>query len=255
MTTAIRLIPCLDVARGRVVKGTRFVDLVDHGSAVDLAVRYEREGADEIVILGIALSTLSADERAEEERSLREIIAEIRRRVALPITVGGGVNDVSSALRFVEAGADRVSVNTAAVESPELITELSERLGAQSVVVAIDVAHGEVMTRGGRVATGREVGAWAAEVEARGTGEILLTSVDRDGTGSGFDVAAIRRVRGMVDLPIIASGGARTPADFMLALEAGASAVLAAGMFHRQEFSIQESKKILNERGWRMRPC
>jgi cyclase len=249
----VRVIPCLDVDAGRVVKGVNFVGLRDAGDPVELAARYDAEGADELVFLDI---TASAD--------ARDTIVDIARRTAdevfIPFTVGGGVRSVDDARRLLRAGADKVSVNTAAVERPELVTELATEFGAQCVVVAIDAhrtADGafEVTTHGGRRPAGLDAVAWAQEVEARGAGEILLTSMDRDGTKEGFDLGLTRAVTDAVGVPVIASGGAGTLAHLVEGVvEGGADAVLAASVFHFGEHSIAEAKDELARGGLIVRP-
>ena len=249
---AKRIIPCLDVDRGRVVKGIRFVSLVDAGDPVEQARRYDEEGADELVFLDI---TASADKRA--------IVADLVRRVAdevfIPFTVGGGLNTIEDVRAVLRAGADKISMNTAAVVRPELIGEGAEVFGSQCVVVAIDArrraagdarAGWEVFTHGGRRAVGWDAVEWAARAEALGAGEILLTSMDRDGSLDGYDVELTRAVAGAVRIPVIASGGAGKLEHFYEALTAGgASAVLAASLFHFGQFKVAEVKDYLRGRG------
>jgi imidazole glycerol-phosphate synthase subunit HisF len=241
-----RVIPCLDVDKGRVVKGVEFVDLRDAGDPVELAVRYQDEGADEIVFLDIT---------ASHER--RETAAELARRCAddvfIPFTIGGGVRSAGDAQAVLDAGADKVSVNSAAVARPELVGELAEVLGAQCVVLAIDAkrrgAAWEVFVAGGRTATGRDAVAWAREGVERGAGEILLTSMDRDGTQDGYDLELTRAIAGAVDVPVIASGGVGGPQHMVDGLAAGADAVLAASIFHYGQCSISEVKAALDAAG------
>ena len=255
---SIRVIPCLDVDAGRVVKGVNFVNLVDAGDPVELASRYDAEGADEVVFLDI---TASAD--------ARDTIVDIARRTAeevfIPFTVGGGVRSAEDARRLLRAGADKVSVNTAAVADPELVSRIAHEFGAQCVVVAIDArrrdaadaaAGFEVFTHGGRTPTGVDAVAWAVECEQRGAGEILLTSMDRDGTRDGFDIDLLRAVTTATSVPVIASGGAGT-LDHLVeaALDGGADAVLAASIFHFGEFSVRDAKARLAERGLVVRPA
>jgi cyclase len=241
---ARRLIPCLDVDRGRVVKGVQFVSLRDAGDPVECAVRYDREGADELVFLDI---TASSD--------ARPIVLDMVRRVAdavfLPFTVGGGVRSVDDAEELLRAGADKVAVNTAAVRDPELLTRISRRFGSQATVLAIDARSRpdggwEVFVRGGRTPTGIDALAWAREGEARGAGEILLTSMDMDGTKDGFDVALTRAVARAVRIPVIASGGCGTVEHMVDVLTNGeASAALAASIFHFGEIRISAAKAQL----------
>jgi cyclase len=247
------VIPCLDVDDGRVVKGVRFRGLRDAGDPVELAARYDAEGADEIVFLDI---TASAD--------ARDTMVEVARRTAeevfIPFTVGGGVRSVDDARRLLRAGADKVAVNTAAVARHQLVAELAAEFGAQCVVVAIDAraaAGGswEVYTHGGRKPTGLDAVSWAAEAVRLGAGEILLTSMDRDGTKDGFDLALTRAVAGAVDVPVIASGGAGTVEHLAAAaLEGGADAVLAASIFHFGEITIAEAKAHMAACGIPVRP-
>jgi cyclase len=250
---AKRLVPCLDVDRGRVVKGVRFVSLRDAGDPVECAARYDAEGADELVFLDI---TASAD--------ARPIVIDMVRRVAdavyLPFTVGGGVRSVEDADGLLRAGADKVAVNTAAVDDPGLVERLSRRFGSQAVVLAIDArARGgdawEVFVHGGRTPTGRDAVAWAREGAERGAGEILLTSMDRDGTKDGFDLALTRAVAEAVTVPVVASGGCGTVEHMAAALTEGkASAALAASVFHFGEIRIPDAKARLRASGVEVRP-
>jgi imidazole glycerol-phosphate synthase subunit HisF len=216
-----RLIPCLDVAGGRVVKGVRFQGLSDVGDPVDLGALYSASGADELVYLDVR-ATL--DERA----ALLDLVARIADRLAIPFTVGGGVRSVADAEALLEAGADKISVNTAALERPELVSELAARLGSQAVVVAIDATRGEVRSRAGSQPTGRVAAAWAGEAEERGAGEILLTSIDADGTRDGYDLDLTRSVSQAVSLPVIASGGAGTARHVADVLDLAQAALLAS---------------------------
>jgi imidazole glycerol-phosphate synthase subunit HisF len=249
---AKRLIPCLDVDRGRVVKGVRFVSLRDAGDPVEAAVRYDACGADELVFLDI---TASSD--------ARPIVIDMVRRVAeavyLPFTVGGGLRSLEDAEALLRAGADKVAVNTAAVSRPELLEELALRFGSQAVVLAIDARAGdegfEVFVHGGRTPTGKDAVAWAREGAERGAGEILLTSMDRDGTKDGFDLALTRAVASAVRVPVVASGGCGSVAHMAEALTSGrASAALAASVFHFGEIRIPEAKAELLARGVCVRP-
>jgi imidazole glycerol-phosphate synthase subunit HisF len=250
---AKRLIPCLDVDRGRVVKGVKFVALRDAGDPVECAVRYDAEGADELVFLDI---TASSD--------ARPIVLDMVRRVAdavyLPFTVGGGVRSLDDAEALLRAGADKVAVNTAAVQAPELIEQLSRRFGAQAVVLAVDArARGggrwEVYVHGGRTPTGKDAVAWAREGMERGAGEVLLTSMDKDGTKDGFDVPLTRAVADGVTIPVVASGGCGSVAHMAEVLTEGkASAALAASIFHFGEIRIPDAKAELRRAGVEVRP-
>lgn len=253
---AKRIIPCLDVDRGRVVKGIRFVSLADAGSPVEQAVKYDAEGADELTFLDI---TASSDKR--------DIVAELVRRVAdqvfIPFTVGGGLRTLEDIRAVLRSGADKVSLNTAAIAQPELIKEGAETFGSQCMVVAVDARRRnaddaskgwEVFTHGGRRPTGLDAIEWIARAERLGAGEILLTSMDRDGTRNGYDIELTRAVSDSVRIPVIASGGAGKPEHFYAALtEGGASAVLAASVFHFGQFKIGDVKNYLRERGVVMR--
>jgi cyclase len=249
---AKRLVPCLDVEHGRVVKGVRFVELRDAGDPVEAAVRYDEEGADELVFLDITAS-----------HEARPIVIDMVRRVAdavfLPFTVGGGVRSVADAEALLRAGADKVAVNSAAVADPSLLTDLAARFGAQAVVLAVDARRRddgfEVVVHGGRRPTGRDAVAWAREGVERGAGEILLTSMDRDGTKDGYDLALTRAVSDAVTVPVVASGGCGRVAHMAEALtEGGASAALAASVFHYGEIRIPEARAELRARGVEVRP-
>lgn len=241
-----RIIPCLDVHQGRVVKGVQFVDLIDAGDPVEAAREYSRQGADELVFLDITAST-----------EARDIILHLVRRTAdqvfIPLTVGGGIRSVQDFRRVLKAGADKVSINSAAVKDPQLITDCANKFGSQAVVLAIDVKRQpkgqyHVYINGGRMDTGKEAVAWAMEGEARGAGEILLTSMDRDGTKEGYDLEITRKVGEAVNIPIIASGGAGSMKDFADAFTVGkADAALAASLFHFRDISIPELKQYLKE--------
>jgi cyclase len=242
-----RVIPCMDVDAGRVVKGTRFIDIRDAGDPVELAAFYDREGADELVFLDI---TATSDKRAT--------VVELARRAAdevfVPFTIGGGVREVADAQAVLDAGADKVSVNSAAVARPELIGELAAMLGAQCVVLAIDAKRAgegsEVFLDGGRTETGRDAVAWAREGAERGAGEILLTSMDRDGTEDGYELELTRAVTDAVDIPVIASGGAGELSHLVDAVEqGGADAVLCASIFHYGTYRVGEAKQAMHAAG------
>jgi cyclase len=248
---AKRVIPCLDVTAGRVVKGVNFVGLRDAGDPVEIAARYDGEGADELCFLDI---TASSDERD----ILLHVIEAVASRVFIPLTVGGGVRKVEDVRRLLNAGADKVSINTAAVHNPALVREASGIVGAQCIVVAIDAKRNdsgwELYTHGGRRATGIDVIDWARRMQAAGAGEILLTSMDRDGTRDGFDLALTRAVSQAVGVPVIASGGAGNLEHLAQAvLEGKADAVLAASIFHFGEFTVGEAKQHLKTRGIEVR--
>jgi cyclase len=248
------VIPCLDVDAGRVVKGVNFVGLRDAGDPVELAARYDAEGADEIVFLDI---TASSDARGTMVDVARRVAGE----VFIPFTVGGGVRTVDDARRLLMAGAEKVGVNTAAVERPELVAELAAEYGAQCVVVAIDARRRpgggfDVYTHGGRTPTGVDAIEWARRAEAMGAGEILLTSMDRDGTREGFDIELTRAVTGAVGVPVIASGGVGSLAHLVDGVvEGGADAVLAASIFHFGEHTVAEAKAALERAGVIVRPA
>lgn len=246
--TATRIIPCLDIKGGRVVKGVRFENLVDSGAPAELAARYEAEGADEIALLDIS-ATL------EERKTALDAVAAVRRSVSIPISVGGGIKSVEDAERLLNAGADRVSVNSAAVRDPGLISALAERFGVQCVIVAIDARRRaadeaeswEVVIDAGKSATGLDAVEWARRCAALGAGEILLTSIDRDGTGLGYDCALVKAIADAARIPVIASGGATRPEHFLDGVRSGASAVLGAGAFHRKELAIVDLKRYLSD--------
>ena len=271
MTVAVRVIPCLDVDAGRVVKGVNFRDLRDAGDPVELAAAYDAEGADELTFLDITASSGERETRYEVVRRTAE-------QVFIPLTVGGGVRSVQDVDRLLRAGADKVSLNTAAVARPELLAEAAHRFGSQCMVLSVDarrvpgataVAGGdpggdrvgggpdgsgfEVTTHGGQRGTGIDAVSWARRGAELGAGEILLNSMDADGTKAGFDLELIRAVREVVDVPLIASGGAGQAADFSPAIEAGADAVLAASVFHFGALRIAEVKQALRAAGWVVR--
>ncbi len=256
-----RVIPCLDVKDGRVVKGIQFVDLRDAGDPVEAAAAYDAQEADELCFLDITASH-------EGRGTLLDLVARTAERIMIPFSVGGGVRDVEDVRALLRAGADKVSLNTAAVERPELVSEAADRLGSSNLIVAIDArrrepenpgAGWEVYTHGGRVPTGLDGLDWALRMESQGAGEILLTSMDRDGTKRGYDLELLRGVTSAVQIPVIASGGAGTLEHFHEALEpppqgGGASAVLAASLFHFGELTIQETKRYLSQKGLPVRP-
>ncbi len=249
-----RVIPCLDVKDGRVVKGTRFVDLTDEGDPPELAERYAHEGADELVFLDISAAP-------EGRGTLLDIVERTARRAFIPLTVGGGVRTVVEMREVLRAGADKVSLNTAAVAEPDLIRRCATRFGRQAVVVAIDGRRHatddpdappswEVVVQGGRTPAGLDAVEWALRAVDLGAGELLVTSIDRDGTGSGYDTELLRAISGRVGVPVIASGGAAGPADFVAAVrDGGADAILAASIFHRRIHSIASVKAAMADAG------
>jgi cyclase len=244
---AKRIIPCLDVKAGRVVKGVRFLDLRDAGDPVEIARIYDREGADELCFLDI---TASHENRA----IILDVVARTAEQVFMPLTVGGGINDTGDIRALLRAGADKVSINTGAVNRPDFVREAAEMFGSQCIVVAIDAKraadHWEVFTYGGRTPTGIDALEWADRMEGFGAGEILLTSMDRDGTKTGYDIELTRKLSDRVNIPVIASGGAGTLEHIYQGLTAGgASAALAASVFHFREYSITECKAYLETRG------
>jgi imidazole glycerol-phosphate synthase subunit HisF len=263
---SIRLIPCLDVTDGRVVKGVQFVDLTDEGDPVELAARYDAEGADELTFLDITASSDGRD-------TMVSVVARTAEQVFIPLTVGGGVRETEDARRLLRAGADKVAVNTAAVERPSLVRDIAAEFGSQCAVVAIDArarvggsgsgsgsgsggaSNWQVYTHGGRRPTERDVVGWAVECAANGAGEILLTSMDRDGTKDGFDLELIRAVVDAVGIPVVASGGVGTLQHLVEgAVDGGADAVLAASIFHRREFTLGEAKAYMAAHGVTVRP-
>ena len=246
---SVRVIPCLDVNAGRVVKGVRFEELRDAGDPVEIAKAYERQGADELVFLDITASS-------SERNIIRDVVERTASQCFMPLTVGGGLRSVANIRDMLNAGADKVSLNTAAVLDPDLVSDASARFGNQCIVVAIDAKWDEsggfwrVFTHGGRKPTEWNVLDWANDVVRRGAGEILLTSMDADGTKAGYDVALTRAVSDAVEIPVIASGGAGHPQHFVEVLrDGGASAVLAASIFHFREFTLDEAKKHLRAAG------
>ncbi|RJQ47561.1 MAG: imidazole glycerol phosphate synthase subunit HisF [Gammaproteobacteria bacterium] len=253
MGLAKRIIPCLDVDNGRVVKGVRFVELRDAGDPVEIARRYDEAGADELTFLDITASSGERD-------TLVHVVEQVAAEVFIPLTVGGGVRTLSDVRKLLNAGADKVSINTAAVQNPEFVREASGKYGSQCIVVAVDARQvpGElrwaVYTHGGRKATGLDVIAWCKKMADFGAGEILLTSMDRDGTKSGFDIALTRAVSEAVPAPVIASGGVGTLDHLVAGIQEGkADAVLAASIFHFGEYTIQQAKTYMAQRGIEMR--
>lgn len=248
---SVRVVPCLDVTDGRVVKGVQFVELRDAGDPVELAAQYDREGADEVVFLDI---TASYENRA----TLIETVERAAEQLFIPLTVGGGVRTGEDARKLLRAGADKVSMNSAAVARPELINEVAYEFGSQCAVVAIDVRQGagtfEVFVSGGRQATGLDALRWASEVAERGAGEILLTSMDRDGTQDGYDLELLRAMSNVVDIPIVISGGVGNLDHMVDGAKAGADALLAASIFHFGTFSVRDAKAYLSANGIVVRP-
>jgi len=247
VTVAVRVIPCLDVDAGRVVKGVNFRELRDAGDPVELAACYDAEGADELTFLDI---TASSDGR----QTMDDVVRRTAEQVFIPLTVGGGIRSVADADRLLRAGADKISLNTAAIARPELLAEAAERFGSQCVVLSVDARRAapgrfEVTTHGGRVGTGLDAVEWAARATQLGAGEILLNSMDADGTTAGFDLELIRAVRAVVTVPVIASGGAGDLSHFAPAVDAGADAVLAASVFHFGTLRITQVKTALRAAG------
>jgi len=242
-----RIIPCLDVDRGRVVKGVNFQNLRDMGDPVELAVRYEAEGADELVFLDISASS-------EARPTALAMVRKVSRALAIPFTLGGGLRCIDDIYAFLEAGADKVCLNTTAVSNPDIVNEGANQFGVQCIVVAVDVKRRKdgvygVYTHGGRRDSGKQARTWVQEIAARGAGEILLTSMDRDGTGIGFDMEITGDLARTAPVPVIASGGARSPQHLRDALLGGADAVLAATMFHSGDYHVGQTKAYLAEQG------
>ena len=251
MGLAKRIIPCLDVTNGRVVKGVNFVELRDAGDPVEIARRYDEQGADELTFLDI---TASSDNRG----LILHIIEEVASQVFIPLTVGGGVREVEDVRRLLNAGADKVSINTSAIINPQLVADASGRFGSQCIVVAIDAKqvgdHWEVFTHGGRKPTGLDAVEWAKRMVALGAGELLLTSMDRDGTKIGFNLELTRAITDAVDVPVIASGGVGNLEHLVDGVKlGGADAVLAASIFHYGEYTVREAKEYMNARGIEVR--
>lgn len=253
MGVAIRVIPCLDVDAGRVVKGVKFEGLRDAGDPVELAKRYNAEGADELTFLDVMASS-------SDRQTTFDVVSSTAEQVFIPLTVGGGVRTPEDVDRLLRTGADKASINTAAIARPEVINEITERFGSQVLVLSADAKKSdatpsgyEVTTHGGRTSTGLDLLEWVAEAQERGVGEILLNSIDADGTKAGFDLPMIRAVRSVVTVPLIASGGAGAAEHFPPAIEAGADAVLAASIFHFGEVSIGEVKDAIRAAGYEVR--
>jgi cyclase len=250
VSLAVRVIPCLDVDAGRVVKGVNFTDLVDAGDPVEMARVYDAEGADELVFLDITASSGSRE-------TTYDVVRRTAEQVFIPLTVGGGVRTVEDVDRLLRAGADKVGVTTAAIARPELLSEIAERFGSQVLVLSVDARRGpegfEVTTHGGRQGTGIDAVEWAARGQELGVGEILLNSMDADGTKAGYDVEMVAAVREVVTVPVIASGGAGAVGDFAPAVAAGADADLAASVFHFGTMSIGDAKAALREAGYAVR--
>lgn len=257
MTLARRIIPCLDVKDGRVVKGINFLELRDAGDPVEQAAAYERQGADELCYLDISASP-------EGRSTIVDIVRRTADQVFMPLTVGGGVRSIADAERLLEAGADKIAINTAAIRSPALITEIADRFGNQALVVAVDAKRRaaptdatqgwEVYSHGGRTPEDLDAVEWCRRCADSGAGELLVTSMDRDGTGQGYDLELIRTITALVPIPVIASGGVGVLADLADGLEAGADAVLAASIFHFGKHTIGEAKSFLTSRGITIRP-
>ena len=249
---ALRVIPCLDVKDGRVVKGVNFVALRDAGDPVEQARAYDREGADEVTFLDIGATHENRD-------TMYDVVSRTAAEVFIPLTVGGGVRSVEDVRRLLLAGADKASINSAAVTDPDLVRRAAEAFGSQAIVVAIDArkvsdGHWEIFTHGGRKPTGIDAVAWAARMESLGAGEILLTSMDRDGTKAGFDLDLLARVRAAVRLPLVASGGVGTVDHFVEGARVGATGLLAASVFHYGQFRIGDAKAALAAAGFPVRP-
>lgn len=252
MGLAKRIIPCLDIDKGRVVKGVKFLEIKDAGDPVEIARRYDQQGADELVFLDITASS-------EDRGTLMEVVEKVAGEVFIPLTVGGGVRTLPDVRRLLQAGADKVSINTAAISNPEFVREAAYRYGSQCIVVALDAKNvakkkepprWEIFTHGGRKPTGIDAIEWARKLVALGAGEVLLTSMDKDGTKSGFDLKLTRAISDAVDVPVIASGGVGSLEDLHDGLEIGcADAVLAASIFHFGTYTIQQAKGFLAERG------
>jgi cyclase len=252
MTLSIRIIPCLDVTDGRVVKGVNFTNLVDAGDPVEMAKVYGAEGCDELTFLDISASS-------DDRETTLDVVRRTAEQVFIPLTVGGGIRSVSDVDRLLRAGADKVSINTAAITRPELIAEIADRFGSQVLVLSVDARRArtasgfEVTTHGGRTGTGIDALEWTARACALGAGEVLLNSMDADGTRAGYDIGMITAVRAVTNVPLIASGGAGGLEDFAAAIDAGANALLAASVFHFGIHRIADVKRYLSSRGYPIR--
>ena len=253
MSVAVRVIPCLDVSGGRVVKGVNFENLRDAGDPVELAAKYYREGADEITFLDVSATV-------EERATMFDVVSQTAEQVFIPLTVGGGVRSVDDVSRLLGHGADKASVNSAAIARPDLLDEISHRFGSQVLVLSLDIKRADhtasgfvVTTHGGRQTTNMDALDWAREAINRGVGELLVNSIDADGTKNGFDIQLIEEVRALSTVPVIASGGAGKPEHFAPAIKAGADAVLAASIFHSGEVSILEVKESVATAGYAVR--
>ena len=256
MTITKRIIPCLDIDNGRVVKGVKFVDIIDAGDPVEVAKKYNDQGADEITFLDI---TASSDNR----KTILKVVENVASQVFIPLTVGGGISSIQDIRSLLNSGADKITINTAAINNPSLITEASEAVGNQCIVVAIDAKrkinksnqiNWEIYTHGGRNPTGIDAVKWAEEMEQKGAGELLITSMDKDGTKEGFDLELIKAINNKVNIPIIASGGVGTLKDLYDGISIGnADAVLAASIFHFGTYTVQEVKEYLHNKGINMR--
>lgn len=252
MTLSVRIIPCLDVTDGRVVKGVNFTNLVDAGDPVEMAALYDSEGADELTFLDISASTAG-------RQTTLDVVGKTADQVFIPLTVGGGIRSVADVDKLLRAGADKISINTAAISRPELIAEISDSFGTQVLVLSVDARRAgtpsgfEVTTHGGRVGTGLDALTWVERACNLGVGEILLNSMDADGTKAGYDIEMIRAVSAVSSVPLIASGGAGKLAHFAAALDAGANALLAASVFHFGVHRIQDVKRYLFQRGYSIR--